>query len=433
MAYFMLSLGLLTNGSDDRGNFMKFSRRDLLKTSASASAALIAAPALLTRTALGADAPILVGSLHDQAGPLGATGVPMVDALMLAIDEVNAAGGLLGKPLKLIHYDTQSNIQMYSQYAQELALKDKVAVVHGGITSASREAIRPTFDRYKIPYFYNTLYEGGVCDRNTFCTGTTPAQTVEKLVPYTMKKGGKKAYIIAADYNYGQITAKWMKKYVQDNGGEVVSTDFFPLDVTNFGPTISKIQAAKPDILLSALVGSNHTAFYRQWTSAGMKAQIPIASTTFGLVNEPETLDAKESDGVIGAYGYFEELVTPASTKFVETLKKGYPKIPYISELAAATYEGFYLWVAGVKAAGSIDRAKVIDALESGLSFDGPSGKVTLDHATHHATRNAYLAAVKDKKWGVIETYEAQKPLDTAGVCDLVKNPRDNQQYVIKI
>src|ERR1700733_12031835 len=129
---------------------MKFSRRDLLKTGASASATLIAAPALLTRSALGADEPILVGSLHDQAGPLGATGVPMVDALMLAIEEMNAAGGLLGKPLKLVHYDTQSNIQMYSQYAQELALKDKVVVVHGGITSASREAIRPTFDRYKI-------------------------------------------------------------------------------------------------------------------------------------------------------------------------------------------------------------------------------------------------------------------------------------------
>ena len=410
---------------------MDFTRRGLLKTGVSASA-LIAAPALLTRSALAAE-PILVGSLHDQSGPLGASGVPMVDALMMAVEEVNAAGGLLGRPVKLVNYDTQSSIQMYSQYAQELALKDKVAVVHGGITSASREAIRPTFDRYKIPYFYNTLYEGGVCDRNTFCTGTTPAQTVEKLVPYAVKKWGKKAYIIAADYNYGQITAKWMKKYVQDLGGEIVTTDFFPLDVTNFGPTISKIQAAKPDILLSALVGGNHTAFYRQWTSAGMKAQIPIASTTFGLVNEPETLDAQESDGVVGAYGFFEELTTPAATKFVGGLKKTYPKIPYISELAAATYEGFYLWAAGVKAAGSLDRMKVIEALEGGVSFDGPSGKVVLDHATHHATRNAYLAVVKDKKWSVIESYEAQKPLDTAGVCDLIKNPRDNQQYVIKI
>lgn len=407
---------------------MSFNRRRFLTGSAS----LIAAPAVLSSRAFAAD-PILVGSLHDQSGPLAASGTPMVVSLQVAIDEINAAGGLLGRPLKLVHYDTQSNIQMYSQYAQQLALKDKVAVVHGGITSASREAIRPTFDRYKVLYFYNTLYEGGVCDRNTFCVGTTPAQTVEKLVPYAMKKSGKKAYIIAADYNYGQITAKWMQKYVKDNGGEVLAVDFFPLDVTNFGPTISKIQAAKPDLLLSALVGGNHTAFYRQWTSAGLKSQIPIASTTFGLVNEPSTLDAKESDGVLGAYGYFEELTTDASKAYVAKVKTKMPDVPYISELAAATYEGFHLWAAGVKKAGSIDRLKVIEALETGISIDGPSGKVTIDHATHHVTRNAFLADVKDRKWNVLETFPDAKPLDTAAVCDLVKNPNDTKQYEIKL
>lgn len=412
---------------------MAINRRRFLTTSLTASASLVAAPAILTRGAFGADDPILVGSLHDQSGPIGTSGVPMVESLELGISEINAAGGLLGRPLKLVHYDTQSNIQMYSQYAQQLALKDKVAVVHGGITSASREAIRPTFDRFRVLYFYNTLYEGGVCDRNTFCTGTTPAQTVEKLVPYAMSKSGKKAYIIAADYNYGQITAKWMQKYVKDNGGETLSVDFFPLDVTNFGPTISKIQAAKPDLILSALVGGNHTAFYRQWTAAGMKGQIPIASTTFGLVNEPSTLDAAESDAILGAYGYFEELTTPASTSYVEKLKKQSPDIPYISELAAATYEGFHLWAEGVKKAGSLDRMAVIEALETGIAFDGPSGKVTIDHATHHVVRNAFLASVKDRKWSVLESYPDAKPLDTAGVCDLVKNPADNQQYVIDI
>lgn len=412
---------------------MNLTRRRFLQRSALASASLLATPALLRHSALAADNPILIGSLLDQSGPLAASGVPMVYAINLAVEELNAAGGLLGRPLKIIQYDTQSNIQMYSQYAQQLALKDKVAVVHGGITSASREAIRPTFDRFKVPYFYNVLYEGGVCDRNTFCTGTTPAQTVEKLVPSAMKKSGKKAYIIAADYNYGQITAKWMTKYVKDNGGEVLSVDFFPLDVTNFGTTISKIQAAKPDLLLSALVGGNHTAFYRQWASAGMKSQIPIASTTFGLVNEPSTLDAAESDGILGAYGYFEELDTPASKAFVDKIKKAHPDTPYISELAAATYEGVFLWAEGVKKAGSVERMKLIEGLESGISFEGPTGKVTIDKATHHTTRNAFLAEVKDRKWKVLESYPDVAPADTASVCDLVKNPNDNKQYVISL
>lgn len=412
---------------------MRYSRRAFLKTTLSGTGLALAAPALIGRSAFGADEPIVIGGLHDQSGPIAATGTPMVDSLTLAIDQANAAGGLLGRPLKLVHYDTQSNIQLYSQFARQLALKDRVSVVFGGVTSASREAIRPTFNRYQVPYFYSTFYEGGVCDRNSFSLGTTPAQTVEKLVPFAMNKWGKKAYIIAADYNYGQITAKWMRKYVQDNGGETLAVDFFPLDVTNFGPTISKIQAAKPDIILSALVGGNHTSFYRQWTAAGMKKQIPIASTTFGIVNEQATLDDAESTGVVASYGYFEELDSPANNAFLSRLKEAFPDVPYVSEPGAVSYESFMLWAEAVRAVGSLDREKIIAALEEGLSFDGPTGKVIVDRATHHVTRNAYIAEVEDRKWAVRERYEQQKPLDTAGVCDLVKNPSENKQYVIDI
>jgi len=228
---------------------MNIDRRQFLGT-----AAAVAGVSALAAPAFAAD-PIKVGSLHDLSGGLDIYGKPMVDALTFAIDEANAAGGLLGRQLHLINYDTQSSMQLYTQFAQQAALKDKVAVVHGGITSASREVIRPVLDKFKTLYFYNTQYEGGVCDRNQFDTGVTPAQTVEKLVPYAMKKWGKKVYVVAADYNYGQITSQWVKKYVTENGGEVPSIDFFPLDVTNFGPTISKIQAAKPDFD-SATIGT---------------------------------------------------------------------------------------------------------------------------------------------------------------------------------
>jgi urea transport system substrate-binding protein len=410
---------------------MTCNRRQILKTGATMAATALAAPFL--RRAQAAD-PIKIGSLLDLSGPIGTSGQPMFDAIQLAVEEVNAAGGLLGRPIQLVNYNTQSTIQLYSQYAQQLALKDGVAAVHGGITSASREAIRPVFDRYRILYFYNVLYEGGVCDRNTFCTGTTPAQTVNKLVPYALKTWGKKVYIVAADYNYGQITAKWMTKYTRDGGGTVQAVEFFPLDVTSFTATISKIQEAKPDVVLSALVGSNHTAFYRQWAAAGMKGKIPIASTTFGLVNELATINPSESDGIVTSYGYYQELKTPKSVAFVDAIHKKFgADVPYISELAAATYEGFYLWAEGVKQAGSIDRMAVIKALETGPSFDGPSGKVTLDHATHHVIRNAYLAKADNKNWDVIASYPDQQPSDTAAVCDLVKAPTTDKQFVIDI
>lgn len=408
------------------------SRRSLLKSGLSLGGGILAAP-LVARHALGAD-PIKVGSLLDLSGPIGASGQAMFDTIRLAVDEVNTAGGLLGRPVELVNYDTQSTIQLYSQYAQQLALRDKVAVVHGGITSASREAIRPVFDRYKILYFYNVLYEGGVCDRDTFCTGTTPAQTVNKLVPYAMDSWGKKAYILAADYNYGQITAKWMNKYVKDGGGTVDAIEFFPLDVTDFSATISKIQRAAPAVVLSALVGANHTAFYRQWAASAMTSRIPIASTTFGLVNEVANLDPAESNGIVTSYGYYQEIKTPASSSFVDKLHAKFGNnMPYISELACANYEGFMLWAEGVRKVGSVERDKLTPVLESGIAYDGPSGKVTLDQKTHHAVRNAYLAVAKDKTWDVLKSYPDQAPADTAAVCDLVANPTMSKQFVIEV
>ena len=407
-------------------------RRRLLKSAGTATA-MSMAPSLFGRAAL-ADDEIAVASIHDLSGGLDIYGKAMQDAMVLATEEINANGGLLDRQIKLITYDPQSSMQLYTQFAQQAALKDRVAVVHGGITSASREVIRPVLKRFQTLYFYNTQYEGGVCDRNIFCTGQTPAQNLEKLVPYVMEKWGKKIYIVAADYNYGHITSDWVKKYTTEGGGEVVATDFFPLDVTQFGPAIQKIQAAKPDLVMSALVGGAHISFYRQWAAAGLAGEIPMASSTFTGGNEHIVLDPKESNGIITAFSYFESLDTPANKDFVGRWHARFGEdYPYISELAVATYQGMHLWAKGVEMAGSIERVPVIEALESGISFDGPSGKVTIDPATHHCTLDIHIAEVQDRKNIVLEAYSQQKPVDTAAVCDLEANPDANEQFVIDI
>jgi len=406
-------------------------RRQFLKSSA-ATSMVGSTGALLPLAALAADE-IGIGSIHDLSGGLDIYGKPMLDALTLAIEEQNAAGGLLGKKCKLVSYDPQSNMQMYAQFAQQAALKDKVAVVHGGITSASREVIRPVLNKYKSLYFYNTQYEGGVCDRGTFCTGVTPAQTVGKLIPYAMKKWGKKIYVVAADYNYGQITSQWVKKFAMENGGSTVAIDFFPLDVTNFGPTISKIEAAKPDMVVSALVGGAHISFYRQWAAAGLNKKIPLASTTFAVGNEHIVLSAEEADGFLLSYNYFENIDNPVNKAFKDRFHKRFgADYPNITELAMGTYQGFKLWAEGVKKAGSVDMGKVTAALESGIAIEAPSGKVTIDPATHHCILNVSIAEVKAKKLNILQTFTQQPPADTSAVCDLKKNPKDNQQYVIK-
>jgi urea transport system substrate-binding protein len=249
-----------------------------------------------------------------------------------------------------------------------------------------------------------------------------------------MKKWGKKIYVIAADYNYGQITSQWVKKFAQDNGGSIASIDFFPLDVTNFGPTISKIEAAKPDMVVSALVGGAHISFYRQWAAAGLNKKIPLASTTFAVGNEHIVLAPEEADGFLLSYNYFENITSPTNKAFKERFHKRFgADYPNITELAVATYQGFKLWAEGVKKAGSVDMAKVTTALESGISIEGPSGKISIDPATHHCVLNVSIAEVKSKKLNILQTFNQQPPADTSAVCDLKKNPKDNQQYVIKV
>jgi urea transport system substrate-binding protein len=406
-------------------------RRTFLKVAAAGTT--LAAPAFV-RNLYAAENEIKVAGIHDASGGIDIYCRPMINSLTLAVEEINAAGGLLGRSIKLINYDTQSNIQLYTQYATEAAVKEKVAVVQGGLTSASREAIRPVLRRYNTLYFYNTQYEGGVCDQNIFCTGATPAQKLATLVPHVVNKMGKKIYIVAADYIYGQLTAKWVKKYAAESGGNVIAADFFPLDVTEFGPTITKIQAAKPDVVLAVLIGGAHMSFYRQWAASGMKTQIPMASTTFGGGNEHQVLTPEEGNGIVTSASYFPEIQSPKSLEYVKRYQQRFGEnAPAQTELSAMTYHGLYLWAEGVKRAGSTDRLQVIKALEGGISFDGPAGKSTIDAQTHHNTLDVYLGEARDRAFHVVQSFSQQPPSDTAAVCNLKANPNDNQQYVVNV
>jgi urea transport system substrate-binding protein len=411
---------------------MRVDRRKFLKTTGVTLGAALA-PSIV-RDALAQANVIKVAAIHDLSGGLDIYGRPMVDCLNYAVEEINGAGGLLGRQIKLISYDAQSNIQLYTQFATEAATKERVAVVHAGITSASREAIRPVLKRFNTLYFYNTQYEGGVCDRNCFCTGSTPAQNVDKLVPFTLKRFGKKVYTVAADYNYGQITAKWVKKFTQEHGGEVLQTDYFPLEVSDFGPAITKIQAAKPNFVMSALVGGNHISFYRQWAAAGMNKTTPVASTTFGNGLEHQVTTPEEHKGYIGSQSYYQEITTEANQAF---LKKFLPKYgsttKYVTPLAIQSYHGLHLWASAVKKANSVDRMKVIEALEANHTFSGPAGKTAIDPKTHHCSLDVYIAEAQNRAFKVLESYPQQPPADTAAVCDLKKNPNENQQYVIDV
>jgi len=408
---------------------MKISRRDFLAAGGAAAVAGGLRP--LAAFAQGSD--IKLGSVLDNSGNLDIYGKPMVMATTMAVEEINAAGGLLGRKIKAIQYDTQSDIALYTKFAQQLSRTDKVDVVHGGITSASREAIRQTFKRANTLYFYNVLYEGGVCDRNCVVTGTTPAQAVEPIVEFAMKKWGNKVYILAADYNYGQITAKWLQHYIGQRKGTVAATDFFPLDVADFGSTIAKIQQAGPTWVVSALVGGAHMSFYRQWAASGMTNKIPLASTTFGVGNEHLALSPAEGDGILIAGNYSQEATTPANKDFLARWQKRFGDTKIVHEIAVSQYQGIYVWAAAVKKAGSLKRDALLKAIESGISIEGPAGTVTIEPKTHHAALDIHLMEVKNQKLSILQTVKQRQPSDTLQYCDLQKNPNENKQYEVNI
>ncbi len=408
---------------------MALTRRRLL--AAAGASAVVASVPYYRSSAQGA--PIKLGSVLDNSGNLSIYGKPMVDATAMAVEELNAAGGLLGRKIELFQKDTQSQIELYTKFAQELVREDKVDVVHGGITSASREAIRQTFRRANTLYFYDVLYEGGVCDRNCFVTGTTPAQAVEPIIERAMKQWGKKTYTIAADYNYGQITAKWISYYVEQRKGEVAKIDFFPLDVADFGSTIAKIQEANPNFVSSALVGGAHMAFYRQWAASGMNKKIPLMSTTFCVGNEHLALSPAEGDGMLIAGNYSQEIDTPANKEFLARWQKKYGDPKPAHEIAISQYQGIMLWAAAVKKAGTIERDALIKVLESGIGIEGPAGTVTMEGKTHHAALDIRVMEVKNQKLEILETAKQRPPSDTGRYCDLLKNPEENKQFEVKI
>lgn len=375
---------------------------------------------------------IVVGSLFDETGPLNIYGASMADAAALAIKSINEAGGVLGRPLELKSYDTQSDQAKYTQFATTLATRDKASVVVGGITSASREAMRPILSRADTLYFYPEMYEGGVCDKNTFVTGASTSQELEPLIPYAVENFGPRIYSLAADYNYGQISADWVDEYARDVGAEVVGKKFIPLDSADFNAIISDIQRLQPDVVVSMLVGGNHLAFYRAFAAAGMNETIQIVSPVFGVGSEHVVLAGEETEGIIAALPYVQSLDNAANAEFVELWNAEYGEgAEPITDSTIYVWNAWHLWAAAVEKAGSLDRPAVIDALESGVSFESPSGEVSIDPGTHHTTQNVHIVIGNTSQgFDVMEQIAQAPPAFEQTVCDLVANPDLNEQFV---
>jgi len=412
---------------------MNVSRRTILKSAAIGAATAIGS-AVTRAPALAESDTVKVASLHDLSGAVDVYGIPSNMCMKVAIDEINAAGGLLGKKIELKVYDGQSNIKNYPRYAQQAALEDEVVMLQGSITGASREATRPVLRRYNVPFVYGTIYEGGLCELNAISVNTGSDQQAVPLLEWSFKNLGKKVFYIGADYNAPRNIGIWTHYLAGLHGGEVVGDDYYPLDVTDFSTAISKIQAAKPDYVHSCLVGGPHMSFYRQWAAAGMLHKVPIVSIVFAGGNEHTVLTPEETDGIVVAYNYFEEIDTPENKAFLKRVAASAgPDHPYVNGIAIGGYTGPMIWAEAVKKAGSFEKDALMAAVAQGIEWSGPSGRMVLDGKTHSTQQDVHIIQVKDRKWSLIETKKQVPPYDFGGRCNLLANPKNTEILVPRV
>ncbi len=392
--------------------------------------AMTALGLILLCSAANAQDPIKLGVLEDQSGDFAAATIGKVHGIQLATEEINAAGGIAGRPLELVIYDTQSDNTRYQEFMRRVLQRDKVDAVFAGFSSASREAYRPIVNQFDGLAFYNNQYEGGVCDANMIVTGAVPEQQFSTLLPYMMETYGKKVYTIAADYNFGQISAEWVRNLVKDGGGEMVGEEFIPLGVSQFSQTIQNIQAAKPDFVVTLLVGTAQASYYEQ--AAAANVNLPMASSVnVGQGYEHKRFKPPSLANMYATVNWVEEVDNPQSKAFVERWHKKFPDEPYINQEAENSYLAVYLYKQMVERAnGSTDKEELRKVIAQGdVCYDAPEGKVCLDPKSQHMSHSIYLAKVNEdhsisfpKVWNDIKPYW----LGEVG-CDLTKNDPSEQ------
>ncbi|MFT5533563.1 MAG: urea ABC transporter substrate-binding protein [Burkholderiaceae bacterium] len=374
--------------------------------------------------------PLKIGLMEDVSGDLAFMGLPKLHGSQLAVEEINKAGGVMGRSLELIHLDPQGDNARYQVFARRLLNRDKVDVLIGGITSAAREAIRPIVDRTQTPYFYTNQYEGGVCDANMISMGAVPEQQFSTLIPYMVETFGKKVYVVAANYNFGQISAEWNRSILKDVGGTVVGEEFIPLGVSQFAQTIQNIQKAKPDWLLMLNVGAAQDSFFEQATAA--KLNLPMGSSVKVMLGyEHKRFAPPALNQMNVTANWFEEIDTAPANDFKQRWRAKFPDEPYINDAGYNAYSAIYMYKMLVETAKSTKLADLRKVIATGKAcIDAAEGQVCIDPKSQHTSHQMRLIAVDDKhKVNVLKNYGVIQPywLGQAG-CDLTKK-NDKKQY----
>lgn len=343
------------------------------------------APAGPGRTLAVTDKEVIVGQLHSATGTMAISETGSIQAEQLAIDQINASGGILGRQIKVIQEDGASDWPTFAEKAKKLLVQDKVAAVFGCWTSASRKAVLPVFEKENGLLYYPTFYEGLEQSKNVFYTGQEATQQIIAGLDWLHKeKGAKTFFLIGSDYIWPRTSNKIARKHIENVlKGEVVEEQYYPLGHTQFGSLINKIKLKKPDAVYAIVVGGSNVSFYKQLKAAGITSENQTLLTISVTEDELLGIGGENMVGFYAAMKYFQSLDNPNNKEFVAAFKAKYGPNSVIGDVTQAGYLGPWLWKAAVERAGSFDVDKVV-AASAGIELKtAPEGYVKL-HENHH-------------------------------------------------
>ncbi|MEV4846206.1 urea ABC transporter substrate-binding protein [Micromonospora matsumotoense] len=336
---------------------------------------------------------VKVGLLNSLSGTMAISEVTVRDSIMLAVEEINAGGGVLGKKIVPVGEDGGSDWPTFAEKAEKLISQDRVAAVFGCWTSASRKAVKPVFEKNKALLFYPVQYEGLEQSPYIFYTGATTNQQIVPGLDYLKAQGKKSVYLVGSDYVFPRTANKIIKAYAAANGMTVLGEDYAPLGSTEFGTIVNKVRSSKADAVFNTLNGDSNVAFFKEYTSAGLTAaSMPVVSVSIAE-EEVKGIGTQYLKDQLTAWNYYQTTPGAANQKFVAAYKAKYGADKPTSDPMEAAYVAVHLWKSMVEKAGTFEVEKVRTA-SGGITYDAPEGLVTVDGPTQHIAKTARIGKV---------------------------------------
>ncbi len=342
------------------------------------------------------DTEVIVGQLHSATGTMAISETGSIQAERLAIEQINAAGGILGRKIKIIQEDGASDWPTFAEKAKKLLSNDRVAAIFGCWTSASRKAVLPVVEKENGLLYYPTFYEGLEQSKNVIYTGQEATQQILAGLDWVVKeKKAKKFFLVGSDYIWPRTSNKIARKHIENViKGEVVGEEYYPLGNTQFGSLINKIKLKKPDVVFVDVVGGSTVAFFKQLKAAGVTGKTQVVLTLSVTEDEMLGIGGENAEGFYSSMKYFQSLDNANNKKFVEAFKAKYGPNAVIGDVTQAAYLGPWLWKAAVEKAGSFDIDKVVAASPGIELKTAPEGYVKL-HDNHHLWSKTRIGEVQ--------------------------------------